>query len=132
MWHTKGGKPIKRIFGRILLCSGFLSLGLGILGIILPLLPTTPFLLLSAACFARSSDKFHKRLLENKWLGFYIKNYMEGKGIPLREKKISITLLWITIGYSAIFLTSNMIIKVLLLFIAISVTIHIITIKTLN
>lgn len=123
---------IKTLLKRFLLFSGFFSLGLGILGVFLPLLPTTPFLLLSAACFARSSHKFHKKLLENRWFGFYIKNYMEGMGIPLREKVLSITLLWITISYSSLFLISNIFIKVLLLFIAIGVTLHVLTIKTLN
>ncbi len=113
-----------------MLFSGFLFLGLGIVGVFLPLLPTTPFVLLSAACFSRSSDKIYKKLLENKWLGVYIRNYREGKGIPLRLKVLSVFLLWITIGCSAFFLMPYMIIKVLLVLIASGVTIHILSIKT--
>jgi uncharacterized protein len=125
-------KIINTLLKRILLFSGFLSLFLGILGVFLPLLPTTPFLLLSAACFSRSSDRFYKKLMGNRWLGFYIKNYLEGNGIPLREKMLSITLLWITIGYSTVFLISNSTIKILLLIIALGVTLHVISLKTLH
>ncbi|MGB9938089.1 MAG: YbaN family protein [Methanobacterium sp.] len=120
---------IKKFLRKIILFIGFFSLGLGIVGVFLPLLPTTPFLLLSVVCFARSSKKAHKNLLENKWFGPYIKNYMGGKGIPLREKILLITLLWITICFSSLFLIPNTNIKFLLLVIAMVVTLHILTIN---
>ena len=66
---------------RLLFISGFISLALGIVGIILPLLPTTPFLLLSAYCFSQSSEKFHNYILNNKVFGQYIRDYNEKKGI---------------------------------------------------
>jgi len=83
-----------------LIIVGSFFAGLGILGIFLPLLPTTPFLLLAAACYIRSSEKLYNWLMNNKWIGRYIKNYLEGKGIPLKSKVLSISALWITIGYS--------------------------------
>src|SRR6056297_725152 len=89
----------------ILLFSGVLFLFLGIIGVFIPILPTTPFLLLSAACFARSSKKFYHWLLTNKWFGSYIKNYHEGKGITLPVKIIVITLLWITVLISILFIS---------------------------
>jgi len=107
-------------------------MGLGILGIFLPLLPTTPFLLIAAACYIRSSEKFYNWLINNKWLGNYIKNYLEGKGVPLKVKVLSISLLWITIGYSVVFVVHIFLIRVILILIAIGVTIHIFSIRTLK
>ena len=107
-------------------------MGLGILGIFLPLLPTTPFLLIAAACYIRSSEKFYNWLINNKWLGNYIKNYIEGKGVPLKVKVLSISLLWITIGYSVVFVVHIFLIRVILILIAIGVTIHILSIRILK
>ena len=111
----------------LLRIAGTISLTLGILGIFLPILPTTPFLLLTAYCYFRSAPDWHKRLLENKHLGPYIKNFQENKCIPLRVKIYSITTLWLTISISAIFFVSILWVKVLLFAIAIGVTIHILS-----
>ena len=115
----------------ILVSSGTLFLFLGIIVIFIPLLPATPFLLLTAACYIRGSKKFYNWLIKNKWLGEYIKNYQEGRGVPLNVKIITIIFLWLTIMISIIFV-SNFIIQIILFFISIVVTIHILTIKTLN
>ena len=120
------------IIKKILVVSGTFFLVLGIIGIFIPLLPTTPFLLLAAACFARGSKKFYNWLINNKWLGQYIKNYQEGRGIPLTVKIISIIFLWVTIIFSAIIIVSNYYIQIILIIIAIGVTIHILTIKTMK
>lgn len=116
----------------ILVSSGTLFLIIGIIGIFIPLLPTTPFLLLAAACYIRGSKKFYNWLIKNKWLGEYIKNYQEGRGVPLNVKIITVIVLWLTIMISIIIFVSNFIIQIILFFIAIGVTIHILTIKTLN
>jgi uncharacterized membrane protein YbaN (DUF454 family) len=116
----------------VLICIGTISVGLGLLGIFLPILPTTPFLLLAAACYTRSSQKFYCRLINNRWLGKYIKNYREKKGMPLKLKVYIISLLWITILASAIFFVDLLVIRILLILIAIGVTIHISRIKTLK
>ena len=76
-----------------LLILGIISLLLGTLGVFLPLLPTTPFLLLSLYCFSKSSKKFHKALLENKIFGQYIRDYQEKKGVTLKNKIIAISIL---------------------------------------
>lgn len=123
---------MKSITKVLLIIIGTISLVLGIIGIILPLLPTTPFLLLSATCYFRSSERFYNWLLNNRYLGEYIRNYREGRGIPLRTKVIAISLLWLTISYSAIFIVPIVYVKVLLFLIAIGVTIHLLKIKTLT
>ena len=117
---------------RLLIVAGSLSVGLGILGIFLPLLPTTPFLVLAAACYARSSERFYHWLLNNRWFGGYVKNYLEGKGAPLRVKILTISLLWIAIGYSAAFVVHTFLFRTILILIAVGVTAHIILIRTLK
>ncbi|MCP4151705.1 MAG: DUF454 domain-containing protein, partial [bacterium] len=93
---------------------------------------TTPFLLLAAACYFRSSKKFYDWLLSNKWLGHYIKDYREKRGISLKVKIISITLLWVTISLSGLFATSLLWVRLLLLAVATGVTIHLTRLKTLK
>ena len=116
----------------LLVSLGTLSLIIGVIGIFIPLLPTTPFLLLAAACYIRGSKKFYNWLIKNRWLGEYIKNYQEGRGVPFNVKIITIIVLWLTIIISTIVFLSNSIIKIILFIIAIVVTAHIIKIKTLD
>ena len=116
----------------MLIAAGSLFVGLAILGIFLPLLPTTPFLLLAAACYARSSRRFYNWLLNNRWFGNYIKNYREKKGVPLRVKLLSISLLWITILFSVAFVVDIFLVRIILILIAVSVTVHILRIRTLR
>ncbi len=108
--------------------AGSLSLGVGIIGIFLPLLPTTPLLLLAAACYAKGSKRMHDWLLNNRWFGKYIKAYKEKKRIPVKTKAVSITFLWATLGYSILFVVSILIIRLLLLAIGVGVTLHILMI----
>jgi uncharacterized membrane protein YbaN (DUF454 family) len=96
----------------------------------LPVLPTTPFLLLAAVCYARSSERFYHWLLNNRWFGEFIRNYREGRGIPLREKTLMLTMLWLTISLTAIFFVSAWWIRLILLGIAIGVSLHLVKIKT--
>ena len=119
-----------RFFRYLLISTGTIFLGFGIIGIFLPILPTTPFLLLAAACYARSSKRFYDWLMNNRWFGTYIKNYRDGRGVPLKFKIFTITLLWITIIVSVFLVMNNYWIKIILILIAIGVTIHILTIKT--
>lgn len=83
-----------------LLAIGWLSVALGVIGIFLPVLPTTPFLLLAAACFMRSSKRFYLWLVNHRQLGPWIVDYLEGQGIPLKGKIYSIGLMWLSIGLS--------------------------------
>jgi len=131
---TKENKQIEKnkVKNRLIFLGGFISLILGIIGIVIPILPTTPFLLLASAAFAKSSEKFHKWLLNNKILGAYIRNYTEGKGMPLKIKVITLLLLWITISISILFLMNLLWIQILLICIAVAVSIHIILIRPKN
>ncbi|MBU2536604.1 MAG: YbaN family protein [Chloroflexota bacterium] len=115
---------------RLLIIAGTISTAIGIIGIFVPILPTTPFLLLAAACYLRSSQRFYNWLLNNRFIGAYVRNYLQGRGMPLKIKIITILLLWVTIACSIIFAVDNLIIRVILLIIAIGVTVHIILIRT--
>ena len=130
---TDNRTPVIQTWLRILLViAGTVCVGLGIVGIFVPVLPTTPFLLLAAACYARSSQRFHGWLLNNKWFGSYIRNYLERKGITLRAKIITLSLLWITIGVSVAFAVETLVLKLILIIIAIGVSIHILSLRTLK
>jgi uncharacterized membrane protein YbaN (DUF454 family) len=125
-------REIKSPLKYFLIAIGTISIALAFLGILLPILPTTPFLLLAAACYIRSSPRFYCRLINNRFCGKYIKNYREKKGIPQKVKIYIISLLWITILASAIFAVDLLAIRILLILIAVGVTVHILKIKTLK
>ena len=78
---------------------GILAVVLGIVGIFLPLLPTTPFILLAAACFARGSERLHARLLANRWCGKLLRDYEQGKGIPARAKVLAMLMMWSSLAF---------------------------------
>ncbi|MGE5533801.1 MAG: YbaN family protein [Bacillota bacterium] len=121
----------QKLVRALLIVVGTFSLGLGTIGIVLPILPTTPFLLLSAACYLRSSDRMHKWLLGNRWFGEYVRNYQEGRGIPAKTKILAMTVLWATIFFSAfIFLDEILIAQVVLFLVALGVSIHIVRLPT--
>ena len=79
---------------------GIIAVVLAVLGVFLPLLPTTPFLLLASACFARGSDKLHGWLLNNKLFGTALRDFEQGKGMPLKAKITALVLLWVSLAYS--------------------------------
>ncbi|MBS4539393.1 YbaN family protein [Clostridium sp. D2Q-11] len=114
----------------LLIVLGSISLGLGVIGIFLPVIPTTPFLLLSLWLYMRSSKKLYNFVLTNKYLGPYVNDYISGKGIPIKAKKKAIFLIWLTIGFSTIFIIGKAILKVMLLSIATIVSAYIWTRKT--
>ena len=111
---------------------GTMSLVLGIMGIFLPVLPTTPFLLLSAAMYMRSSQRLYAWLMSHKHLGAYIRNFREHKALPLRVKTASVTMVWLTLLYCAIFVAKEWWMSTMFIAIAIGVTIHILSYKTLK
>lgn len=94
---------------------GFLSLSLGIIGIIVPGLPTTPLVLLAAFFFSKSSKRFHQWLLNNRIFGKYIKDYQENPSITLKTKIISQLMMWVMICYSVFFLMEYLPAKIIVL-----------------
>lgn len=110
--------------------SGFISLIIGIIALIIPLVPTTPFLLISAACFFRSSDRFYKMLLNHRWAGKHIKNYREDKSVTRAMKWQTIAVFWISISVSALVFVHNWWIRIFMWSIAACVSIHILRLKT--
>ena len=111
---------------------GSVSLALGIMGIFLPVLPTTPFLLLSAALYMRSSQRLYDWLMSHKHLGPYIKNFREHKALPLRVKIVSVTMVWATLLYCAFVVAKEWWMSAMFIAIAAGVTIHILSYKTLK
>lgn len=120
--RPKSGR-IKRGF---FILAGTIFLALGAVGIVLPILPTTPFLLLAAASYYKGSERMHRWMLNNRWFGTYIRNYKEGKGISLRAKVFTLSLLWVVTGYSALFVVNLILVQMILLIIAVGVSIHVI------
>lgn len=90
-------KPVVRL---LLLAAGTVCVLLGVVGIFVPVLPTTPFLLLAAACYARSCDACYTWLLEHRWFGSFIRNWHERRGVTRRQKTFAVAFLWAGIGAS--------------------------------
>ncbi len=115
-----------RIFCIVL---GSVSLVLGIIGAFVPLLPTTPFLLLTAFLYMKGSQRYYDWLMRQPMLGKYIRDYRENKIIPLRAKVISLILMWGSMSYCIIYLIQKWPVRILLSMIAVGVTIHILSFK---
>ncbi len=113
----------------LLIIAGFLSLILGGIGIVLPVLPTTPFVLLAATCFGSSSPVLYNRLRNNKYFGQYIEHYKSGTGISKAVKIQSLIFLWVMLFLSG-YLIKNLTICFVLALVGLGVTIHILTLKT--
>ncbi|WP_061224488.1 YbaN family protein [Leptospira weilii] len=114
----------------LLFIAGSVSLILGIIGIFTPILPTTPFLLLSAACYARASYRFYNWLMNNRYFGSYIRDWRIHKTIPLRAKIIAISMIFLTIGTSVFFFIPLLAVKILVSLIGILVVIYLIRVPT--
>jgi len=113
----------------LVLIAGFIALGLGTLGMVLPLLPTTPFVLLAATCFSYSSDRFYNWVKQNRIFGPYIENYREKRGLTIAFKARTIIILWVSLAIS-MFLLREVWIYALLCVIGVCVTAHVLLIKT--
>lgn len=115
-----------------LIAVGVLCVGLGVAGVFVPLLPTTPFLLLAAACFSRSSERFYRSLTTNRWVGGHIRNYLEHRATTVATKFASITMLWCALTLAGSLFTHNWIVRSVLALIGVGVTVHLATLKTVQ
>lgn len=116
----------------LLTILGIISLGLGVLGAFVPVLPTTPLLLLAAFLFLRSNQRLYDWLMNHPKMGTYISNFVKHKAIPLRVKIVSISTLWLTLLYCAIFVAKHWAFRGFFILIAVCVTWHILSYKTLK
>jgi uncharacterized membrane protein YbaN (DUF454 family) len=105
------GSPLVRV---LLLVAGILSLGLGVAGIFLPVLPTTPLVILAAACFARSHRPFHEWLLAHRHFGPTLREWQEHRSIPYRTKLTAIAMMAAALGTSIVFFVEPRWLEVLL------------------
>ncbi|MGB1657758.1 MAG: YbaN family protein [Longimicrobiales bacterium] len=119
--------PIRR---GVYFSVGAVSVALGVIGIFVPLWPTTCFLLLAGWCFARSSLRAERWLHENRLFGRYLSDYREHGMISSRVRATSVATLWVFIVISGILLTSQLWAVALLLLIAIAITVHLYSLPT--
>ncbi len=119
--------------GRTLLtAAGYLCVALGVIGAFLPILPTTPFILLAAWLFYRSSPRARAWLMSHRIFGKIVENYMEGRGIPLHAKIISISVIWLSMAATILLVGVPTWVDIVLIVIAVGTTIHISRFKTIK
>ncbi|MBF6616119.1 YbaN family protein [Pollutimonas thiosulfatoxidans] len=109
--------------------AGTIALILAIAGIFLPLLPTTPFLLLASACYLRGSERLHRWLLTHHMIGPYLANIQSGRGIPMRAKILALVFLWVSLAVSA-WLIPILWVRLLLLVPGIGTSVYLLRMKT--
>ncbi len=113
----------------LLLSAGSLFLAIGIAGVVVPVLPTTPFLILAAICYGRSSPRCYRWLVTNRLFGRYLDDYLRGRGVPWRAKAATLALLWIVIICTGLLVVDALWLRIVLLVIAVGVTAHVATLK---
>jgi hypothetical protein len=114
----------------IYIAAGTISFGLGMVGLLLPVIPTSPFLLLAAVCYARGSERFYYWLVTNRHFGEYVRALRKGEGIPLRVKVYAIVLLWATLGSTIVFIVPFWTLKLVLALVGLGVTVYIAQLPT--
>ncbi len=122
--------PLSLTARRALTAAGILCVAIGAVGVVVPVLPTTPFLLLAAACFARSSDRFYIWLMNHRWFGPTIRDYRERRGITRTTKVVAIVILWGSIAISSFLALDSWLPRLVLTVVAVAVTVHLLTLKT--
>lgn len=119
--HLARFRPAQALY----VAAGTVCLGLGLIGVLLPLLPTTPFLLLAAFCYARGSERFYLWLMTNRYFGAYIRAWRENEAIPLRVKLYVLLLLWLVLGGTVVFVAPLWWVKGVLVLVGVGVTVYI-------
>jgi len=114
----------------VLLGCGWAALGLGALGMLVPVLPTAPFVLLAAACFLRSSERLHRWLVAHPRFGAHITDYLAGRGLRLRAKVLAVLTLWGSVIFSAIVFVPYPAADLVMYAVALAVTVYVLRLPT--
>jgi uncharacterized membrane protein YbaN (DUF454 family) len=125
-------KPLSAIKHALLIGAGTLSLLLGIVGAFLPVLPTTPFVLVAALCYIRSSERMYRWLMNSRFAGNHLRSILDGKGIPLSVKIFSLTISAVMIGYVSVYVTQDFFLRMLLGLLYLAQFMFMLCIKTLR
>jgi uncharacterized membrane protein YbaN (DUF454 family) len=110
--------------------AGTVALGIGVVGIVVPVLPTTPFLLLAAFCYMKGSRRLYDALLRRRIVGTYVRNYLEGRGMSLKTKIWTLAMLWAVMVCTAFLITDSLVVRVILAIILAGVTMHVLLLKS--
>ena len=130
-FNTNASRGTRSKIIRVLLIScGFFFTFLAILGAILTLLPTTPFLIAAAACFYRSSEKFYNLIMYNRYFGHYLRDYKSGMGIPLRVKIMALVFTWTSTLVSVFLFIPYLWLEILVIAVNLAITAHLVFVKT--
>ena len=121
-------KPVNGIRGWALRAAGMFFLGLAAIGVVLPIMPSTCFLLVSAGCFARSSPRLYHWLHENRVFGKLLRDYRDHRMIPMTVKVTSVAVLWITIGIT-FFAVPVLVVRIVVVTVAAGVTWHVVSLR---
>ena len=122
------GKMMRGVY----IVVGTIALVIGAIGLFLPVIPTTPLVILAAACYYRGSDRLHNWILSSGWFGETVKNYQEGRGLTRHTKVKAISMMWAMIFISAWFFVSNLFVRVAIICVAIGVTVYLVRLPTLE
>jgi hypothetical protein len=125
-------QPLRPPVRAALLIGGTVSVILAVIATLLPVLPTTPFVVLAAICYGRSSDHLYSRLMNSRLIGENYHHLRAGRGLPLRVKLSALLLAWVMLGMTAIFIIENSVIQVFLIGLAVFKTVVMLKIKTLK
>lgn len=120
------------VLRHVVLAFGWLFFGMGVVGMFVPVWPTTPFMLLAAACFMRSSERLHEWLVNHPKYGAHTRDYFEGRGLRVRTKVIAISTMWASILLSAALFVPHAEIDILLVLIAAGVSVYLIRQPTIS
>jgi uncharacterized membrane protein YbaN (DUF454 family) len=126
-WYSRAVRLVTRY---LLLAVGWIALGLGVVGIVVPVLPTVPFLLLAAACFMRGSERLHHWLVTHPVFGHHLADYVAGRGLRLWVKVAVLLLLWASILLSVVLFVPLLWADIVMVAVAIAVSVHILTLPT--
>jgi uncharacterized membrane protein YbaN (DUF454 family) len=121
-----------RLMRALLIVTGSVLVGVGVLGIFLPLLPTTVFFLMAAGCYGKSSPGAYRWLTTNRWFGRYLREYREERGATIGTKVFSLGSLWLGIGASEYFFRDNLWVVAILFVVALAVSAHLLALNTIR